>query len=108
MLKHYGTNTQHFIGYLKVRGARRHAVLAQPGQNPYLPTVPGASGLLFASRHEVLSCVHMLFVRLEPQPKETPEWEYRGDYRSTLSAKMTADEFKMQRHDVSGFLSATI
>jgi hypothetical protein len=100
-LEHYGTNTQQFIGTVKYKNTPRAAVLAQPVQNPFLPGYPGACGLLFASRHEVLEEVHMLFVKLESQSKGTPQWEYRGDYESILSAKMTPAEFKMQRHDVS-------
>ena len=44
----------------------------------------------------------MLFVKLERRSsKETPLWEYRGDFESVLSAKMTPGEFNMQRDDVS-------
>ncbi|KIM85967.1 hypothetical protein PILCRDRAFT_816517 [Piloderma croceum F 1598] len=101
LLKHYGTNTQQFIGTVKYTGKARAAVFAQPGQNPFLPRCPGARGLLFASRHEVLKGIHMLFVKLERQSsKETPLWEYRGDFESILSAKMTPAEFNMQRDDV--------
>jgi hypothetical protein len=106
LLKLYGTNSQAFIGTVKYRGTARAVVLAQPGQNPFLPGYPGASGLLFASRHEVLQGVHMLFVKLEPESiKETPLWEYRGDFKSVLSAKMTPAEFKMQRDNVNNLLS---
>lgn len=102
LLKHYGTNTQQFIGTVKYKGKARAAVFAQPGQNPFLPKYPGARGLLFASRHEVLKGIHMLFVKLERQSsKKTPLWEYRGDFESVLSAKMTSAEFNMQRDDVS-------
>jgi hypothetical protein len=102
LFKHYGTNTQQFIGAVKYKGKARAAVFAQPGQNPFLPRYPGARGLLFASRHEVLKGIHMLFVKLERRSsKETPLWEYRGDFESVLSAKMTPAEFNMQRDDVS-------
>jgi hypothetical protein len=103
LLKYCGTNTQAFIGTVNFKNTPRPAVFAQPVQNPFLPQHPGARGLLFASRHEVLGSIHMLFVRLEPQSKQTPEWEYRGHYESVLSAKMTPAEFKMQRQDVSIF-----
>jgi len=102
LLKHYGTNTQQFIGTVRYKGTPHAAVFAQPGQNPFLPRYPGARGLLFASRHEVLTGVHMLFVKLERgSSKETPLWEYRGGFESVLSAKMTPAEFNMQRDDVS-------
>lgn len=92
---------------MNYKGTPRAAVFAQPGQNPFLPPHPGARGLLFASRHEVLSEIHMLFVKLEPRTKGTPAWEYRGDYESTLSAKMTPAEFKIQKYDVSNLFFLT-
>lgn len=52
--------------------------------------------------------MHMLFVRLDPKGKDTPLWEYRGDYESTVSATMTAAEFAMQRQDVTHSFSLSI
>ncbi|KAK7041052.1 hypothetical protein R3P38DRAFT_3179580 [Favolaschia claudopus] len=53
LLKQYGVLNQAFLGYFKATDGRG-AVFPQPELNPFLPDKPGAPGLIFASRFEIV------------------------------------------------------
>lgn len=73
----------------------RRVVFPRLDLNPNIPSRPGEPGLIFASRHEILeNPPWTLFVKLR---NETPAvWLYLGEYKCTLSGKMTAEQFAGQ------------
>ena len=96
----YGGSDQHFLQFIpKEKNPsgphRRRIVFPMLDMNPAMPSEPGEPGLVFASRHEILSnppwslfCKHS---------KSAPAvWRYLGDYENTLCGTMTAEEFKAQ------------
>lgn len=104
----YGGSDQQFVAHCDVNKSpfsrrasdqsQRHIVFPVPDLNPYMPTSPGDTGLIFASRHEVLEDPPWSVFR---RVRESPAvWEYQGEYLCTLCGKMTASEFSSQRIEV--------
>lgn len=117
----YGGSDQQFLQYIlaernpggvqgdsksKARGdGKRRLVFPMPNMNPAMPVIPGHSGLLFASRHEVLENPPWGVFRRHLDGK-TATWLYLGEYESKLVGKMTKDEFSAQKESVSTTLVA--
>ncbi|TFK23032.1 hypothetical protein FA15DRAFT_493930 [Coprinopsis marcescibilis] len=100
----YGGSDQHFLQYIQPDRnpsgrTLRNMVLPMLDMNPAMPLRPGEPGLMFASRHEILSnepwslfCHHL--------SSKKAVWRYLGEYESVLVGKMTATQFKAQRGEV--------
>lgn len=72
--------------------------------NPFVPLNPGEPGLIFASRHEILSDPPWtVFVK---RTNASPAvWSYQGEYGCTLCGTMTVEEFTSQTQKVFSFRS---
>ncbi|KAH9486088.1 hypothetical protein JR316_0000152 [Psilocybe cubensis] len=98
----YGGNPQSFINVLKKNptgpGTRR-IVFPMLDCNPFVPRNPGEPGLIFASRHEILSDPPWtVFVK---RTNAAPAvWMYQGEYECTLCGTMTVEEFVSQTQKV--------
>lgn len=112
----YGGSDQQFLQYILAernpstnqgdsktkakRDGKRRLVFPMPNMNPAMPVIPGHSGLLFASRHEVLENPPWGVFRRHLDGK-TATWLYLGEYESKLVGKMTKEEFSAQKESVS-------
>lgn len=63
--------------------------------NPAMPLQPGASGLMFASRHDTLRNPPWSLFRRHLGGKEAV-WLYLGEYECELVGKLTKEDFKSQ------------
>ncbi|KDR85964.1 hypothetical protein GALMADRAFT_219022 [Galerina marginata CBS 339.88] len=99
----YGGCDQQFLQYIQFtenkKGTsglvKKRIVFPQLNLNPVMPTRPGEPGLIFASRHEILSNPPWsLFCKLSNGSPAV--WLYLGDYESVLCGKMTAAQFQSQ------------
>ncbi|KAJ7022452.1 hypothetical protein C8F04DRAFT_1137956 [Mycena alexandri] len=103
----FGGSDQHFIAtFHPDKGADRHrrAVFPRADLNPFLPHAPGAPGLIFASRMEIVedptppTPPWALFLKDNPSGKAV--WRYMGDYRNRRCGNLTAEQFKSQTPEV--------
>ncbi|KAF6752282.1 hypothetical protein DFP72DRAFT_459391 [Ephemerocybe angulata] len=99
----YGGSPYQFLQYIPAErnpsqtgSGRRRLVFPMPEMNPAMPLHPGESGLLFASRHEVLSDPPWGVFRKNLDGGEA-RWLYLGEYESVLVGRMTKAQFRMQR-----------
>ncbi|KAF5311337.1 hypothetical protein D9611_012628 [Ephemerocybe angulata] len=102
----YGGSPYQFLQYIPAErnpsqtgSGRRRLVFPMPEMNPAMPLHPGESGLLFASRHEVLSDPPWGVFRKNLDGGEA-RWLYLGEYESVLVGRMTKAQFRMQRATV--------
>ncbi|KAF8217406.1 hypothetical protein K438DRAFT_1924915 [Mycena galopus ATCC 62051] len=101
LLDKFRVLNQTFLGYFKPTNDsehRRGAIFPQPGLNPFLPQAPGAAGLIFASRFEII-VDHELPWALFCKHKSAGGkivWRYMGDYRNRHCGDLTAEQFKSQ------------
>ncbi|KAF9481102.1 hypothetical protein BDN70DRAFT_992137 [Pholiota conissans] len=95
----YGGSDQHFLQYIQAdRNPSgpylRRVVYPMLDLNPSMPSLPGEPGLVFASRHELLSNPPWtLFCK---RVKDKAIWSYLGEYECTLVGSMTANDFQAQ------------
>ncbi|KAJ6627718.1 hypothetical protein B0H10DRAFT_358414 [Mycena sp. CBHHK59/15] len=99
----FGGNDQHFVVHFKSTDGRsgrgRAVVFPKPDLNPCLPRSPGAPGLIFASRHEIISNPPWaLFCRDKPSGEAV--WRYMGDYENGICGQMTVEQFNAQTTEV--------
>ncbi|KAF7348787.1 hypothetical protein MVEN_01398400 [Mycena venus] len=104
LLDKYGVLNQTFIGHFQAINddQPRGAVFPQPYLNPFLPQVPGAAGLIFASRFEITVDRELhwaLFCKHNATGNKTV-WRYMGDYRNRHCGDLTAEQFKSQAEKV--------
>ncbi|KAF5322664.1 hypothetical protein D9619_002219 [Psilocybe cf. subviscida] len=80
---------------VKVPKDKRRLVFPMLHLNPSMPSSPGAPGLVFASRHEILhNPPWTLFCK---RKNEKPAvWLYLGEYESELVGKLTPEQFMAQ------------
>lgn len=107
LCKHYRASNQHFFAFIRpeknpsstpANPVRRRMIFPNPKFNPDLPKEPGASGLILCSIPDLVEHTpYSVFRLVNPDPVE---WEYLGDYKNTVSAKMTGEEFATQTHKV--------
>ncbi|KAJ7302803.1 hypothetical protein DFH08DRAFT_945505 [Mycena albidolilacea] len=110
LLDIFGVLNQTFIGYFKFHvnhdhdARRRGAIFPQPDLNPLLPDAPGAPGLIFASRFEIVDreIAWALFCKRKSDGGKIV-WRYMGQYENTHSGDMTAEQFKSQAAGASPF-----
>lgn len=111
-LRHvYGGSDQQFLqmfrkGKHHAGAIERRTVFPQFGLNPAMPSAPGSSGLIFASRHEILENPPWSVFRKVSGPGQAL-WLYLGDYESELLGKMSAKEFSELATSVSCCASLT-
>ncbi|TFK75053.1 hypothetical protein BDN72DRAFT_607116 [Pluteus cervinus] len=108
--KTYGGSDQHFISFTpKSRDPGssssshpkgRPIVFPEPELNPEIPREPGAPGLIFASRHEILEHPPWSVFRKVSGSASPVVWTYLGEYKNELCGKMTAAQFQQQRPEV--------
>ncbi|KAJ7715840.1 hypothetical protein B0H16DRAFT_1339519 [Mycena metata] len=105
--ENYGGSDQQFLAtFHPNKGADRHrrVVFPQAELNPFLPRAPGAPGLIFASRMEIVedptppTPPWALFLKDDPTGKTV--WRYMGDYRNRRCGSLTAEQFKSQTLEV--------
>ena len=106
----YGGSSRHFVVTFpagknpsSVNGIRhaRHVLFPRRDMNPAMPQEAGAAGLLFASRHEMLSNPPWtVFIRMNPDARGLVQWKYFGEYECTRSAPMTPVEFATLTNEV--------
>jgi hypothetical protein len=104
----YGGSDQHFLQFITEGRnpsgpTKRRIVFPMIDMNPVMPVRPGHAGLVFASRHEILSDgPWSMFCK----PPETGKalWLYLGEYTNVLCGKMTKEEFAIQRDVACVFL----
>ncbi|KAF9472881.1 hypothetical protein BDN70DRAFT_886459 [Pholiota conissans] len=75
----------------------RQVVFPQLGLNPYMPSSPGKSGLIFASRHEIVENPPWTVFR---RNKEKAVWRYLGEYESVIVGVITPEQFRSQLDSV--------
>ncbi|KAG6915528.1 hypothetical protein DXG01_011025 [Tephrocybe rancida] len=91
----HGGSVQQFLAIS--RNKSRLFIFPTSDVNPWMPTSPGAPGLLLSSRKGMLNRRCTLLSRVQKSPAE---WMYFGEYDCTVVGKMTAEEFKQQRQTV--------
>ncbi|KAK7047007.1 hypothetical protein R3P38DRAFT_2608348 [Favolaschia claudopus] len=104
LLKQYGVLNQTFLGSFKTTDGRG-AIFPQPELNPFLPDKPGAPGLIFASRFEIVEeCEGMpwaLFCKHTHKEKgKGIVWRYMGEYRNVHCGDLTPEQFGGQTQRV--------
>ncbi len=67
--------------------------------NPATPSKPGQPGLLFTSRHELLSYPPWTAFHMDTRRKNAV-WTYLGEYENTLCGQMTDEQFRGQSSQV--------
>ncbi|KAK7059943.1 hypothetical protein R3P38DRAFT_2838637 [Favolaschia claudopus] len=107
LLKRYGVLNQTFLGSFKATDGRG-AVFPQPERNPFLPEAPGAPGLIFASRLEIIEEREAMPWALFCQHTGKGNlWRYMGDYQNVHCGDLTPEQFGEQTQRVKhqwGFL----
>ncbi|KAF8957580.1 hypothetical protein BDZ97DRAFT_1924462 [Flammula alnicola] len=99
----YGGNDQQFLQFIQ-EGMNpsgpvlRRLVFPMLHLNPSMPSSPGEPGLVFASRHEILSNPPWTVFCKRSNAKAL--WIYLGEYESVLGGKMTAEQFRSQSNIV--------
>ncbi|KDR75435.1 hypothetical protein GALMADRAFT_249491 [Galerina marginata CBS 339.88] len=93
----YGGSDQHWLQFIPASRNpsgphQRRIVFPKQELNPAMPTAPGEPGLIFASRHEILSNPPWMVFR--KGPKAPAVWRYLGEYECVLCGTMTAEQFK--------------
>ncbi|KAK7047004.1 hypothetical protein R3P38DRAFT_3423635 [Favolaschia claudopus] len=103
LLKQYGVLNQTFLGYFKATDGRG-AIFPQPELNPFLPDKPGAPGLIFASRFEIVKdhegMPWALFCKHTGKGKGKVVWRYMGEYRNVHCGDLTPEQFGGQTQRV--------
>ncbi|KAK7050247.1 hypothetical protein R3P38DRAFT_2862457 [Favolaschia claudopus] len=104
LLKQYGVLNQTFLGSFKATDGRG-AVFPQPELNPFLPDKPGAPGLIFASRFEIVEeykgMPWALFCKHTHKEKgKGIVWRYMGEYRNVHCGDLTPEQFGGQTQRV--------
>ena len=100
----YGGNERQFLQYIKEDmnpsgPFRRKLVFPMIELNPLMPSRPGAPGLLYTPRHEILfDGPWTLFGKLSPAKAV---WDYLGEYESEICGKMSALQFMSHPKNVS-------
>jgi hypothetical protein len=100
----YGGSDQHLIQYIAADknpsgNKKRRLVYPMPDMNPAMPMIPGESGLLFASRPELVKDKQGPWSVFRRERKA--RWVYLGEYENTLVGKMTKEQFCWQKETVS-------
>ncbi|KAF8957574.1 hypothetical protein BDZ97DRAFT_1762834 [Flammula alnicola] len=95
----YGGSDQHFLQFIQAgknpsRTGLRRLVWPMLDLNPSMPSSPGEPGLVFASRHEILSNPPWTVFCKRSNAKAL--WLYLGEYENVLGGKMTAEQFRSQ------------
>ena len=103
----YGGSDQHFLQYIPATKnpsgpTKRNVVFPMLDMNPTMPIQPGHAGLVFASRHEILTNGPWT-VFCKPPETGKALWLYLGEYTNVLCGKMTKEEFGIQRDVVCFF-----
>ncbi|SJK98000.1 uncharacterized protein ARMOST_01256 [Armillaria ostoyae] len=93
----YGGSAYQFLQTLKARNIK--CVWPKKGLNPLVVDVPGAPGLMFASKLEIAGSKpwHMFGER---QVDRQIRWEYMGKYESVVSGRIEAEQFAGQSEEV--------
>ncbi|KAK0195878.1 hypothetical protein F5146DRAFT_308783 [Armillaria mellea] len=86
----YGGSAYHFLQTLKARNIK--CVWPKKGLNPLVVDTPGAPGLIFASRLEIVVSKPW-HVFSERQVEKQIRWEYMGKYESVVSGRIEAEQF---------------
>ncbi|KAJ7505556.1 hypothetical protein B0H11DRAFT_2340847 [Mycena galericulata] len=101
----FGGNDQQFmiiVHFTPTDGSdkRRAVVFPQAGLNPFLPSRPGAAGLIFTSRLELMkSELSPWALFCKDNPSGEAVWRYMGEYESINCRKTTAEQFRQtQEH----------
>lgn len=101
----YGGSDQHLIQYIPEDknpsgNGKRRCVYPMPDMNPAMPFMPGESGLLFASRPELVDDNKGPWSVFRREKKAM--WVYLGEYQNTVVGKLTKEQFCWQKETVSG------
>ncbi|KAJ7446573.1 hypothetical protein FB451DRAFT_1375863 [Mycena latifolia] len=98
----FGGSDQQFVQYFSpVDGAEhgRQLVFPQSDLNPFVPSRPGAAGLIFASRREITqNPPWSLFCK--DHPSGAAIWRYMGEYENEVRGSWTVDQFRSQKPEV--------
>ncbi|CAA7270712.1 unnamed protein product [Cyclocybe aegerita] len=99
----YGGSDQQFLQYFRAEKGNlsspiiRRLVFAQPNMNPDMPSSPGAPGMIYASRHEIVqNPPWTVFYKSTLKPAL---WTYVGEYESVVSGQLSAAQFSSQKAD---------
>ncbi|KAK0459151.1 uncharacterized protein EV420DRAFT_305628 [Desarmillaria tabescens] len=93
----YGGSAYQFLQTLKTRNIK--CVWPKKCLNPLVVDAPGAPGLMFASRLEIVESKPW-HVFGERQVEKQTRWEYMGKYESVVSGRIEAEEFAGQSEEV--------
>ncbi|KAK0241272.1 hypothetical protein EDD85DRAFT_818263 [Armillaria nabsnona] len=93
----YGGSAYQFLQTLKTRNIK--CVWPKKGLNPLVVDAPGAPGLMFASRLEIVESKPW-HVFSERQVDKQIRWEYMGKYESVVSGRIEAEQFAGQSEEV--------
>ncbi|KAJ6450390.1 hypothetical protein C8R45DRAFT_1043504 [Mycena sanguinolenta] len=108
LLDEFGVLNQTFLGYFRPTSSvaerrRQGAIFPQPFLNPFLPPAPGAPGLIFASRFEIVEdhdgMPWALFCK-HTGANGKVVWRYMGDYRNRHCGDLTKEQFRRQEGGV--------
>ncbi|EIN11474.1 hypothetical protein PUNSTDRAFT_124814 [Punctularia strigosozonata HHB-11173 SS5] len=79
----------------------------QPTMNPFVPARPGAGGMLWSNRPQIME--HQQWKVVVKCEKATPQtWEYRGDYRVSRGEAVSPEVFMSQPLSVRNEWGKTI
>ncbi|PBK74034.1 hypothetical protein ARMSODRAFT_568800 [Armillaria solidipes] len=93
----YGGSAYQFLQTLKAHSIK--CVWPKKGLNPLVVDAPGAPGLMFASRLEIVESKPW-HVFSERQVDKQTRWEYMGKYESVVSGRIEAEQFAGQSEEV--------
>jgi hypothetical protein len=105
----YGGSNQQFVQLVKAdrnvssnpTPQMRRIVWPMLTMNPAMPRYPGAPGLVFASRHDILYNGPWTVFCPDVTNKKFRRWIYLGEYESEIVGQLTAEEFSSQATTVS-------
>lgn len=105
----YGGSRFQFVQSITFNGSKRRLVFPLPEFNPCLPTTPGSSGFIFASRHDTVRDPPWgVFIKDSSSPGKEVVYKYIGGYRSQVVGRLTAGQFVRQSEKVSHISYVTI
>ncbi|KAJ7636652.1 hypothetical protein FB45DRAFT_1024750 [Roridomyces roridus] len=93
---HYGGNPMYFVVDFSLERKGRKAVFPEVYLNPLLPDQPGAPGLIYASREEIIDGTPWAVFCKKQSGKVPAVWRYMGDYVNERCGEPTPEEVRAQ------------